>query len=54
MQYNDLFEWDDTKNTENIDKHEVSFYTAQKAFFDKKRIIIVDDAHSQTEKLESK
>ena len=44
------FEWDENKNAENIEKHEMSFYTAQKAFFDNKRIIIVDASHSQNEK----
>ena len=44
------FDWDEHKNTENMEKHKLSFYLAQKAFFDKKRIIIADTAHSQTEK----
>ena len=43
------FEWDDNKNLENIEKHELSFYIAQKAFFDAKRIIIADAVHSETE-----
>ena len=33
------FEWDETKNHDNIEKHNVSFEKAQEAFFDKKRII---------------
>ena len=33
------FEWDESKNLENIEKHQVSFETAQGAFFDKNRII---------------
>jgi len=44
------FEWDETKNDENIFKHGVSFYEAQYAFFDKNRIIAEDIAHSLTEK----
>ena len=36
------FEWDENKNLENIEKHYVSFETAQEAFYDKKRIIIKD------------
>jgi len=45
------FEWDEDKNNYNILKHEVSFFEAQKAFFDKKRIITLDIAHStKTEK----
>ena len=43
------FEWDENKNSENIDKHKVSFELAQEAFFDKKRIIIKDKKHSKTE-----
>jgi hypothetical protein len=45
------FEWDENKNSENIQKHEVSFFEAQNAFFDKKRIITLDIKHStKTEK----
>ena len=44
------FDWDENKNAENIEKHELSFYIAQKAFFDDKRIIIADEEHSKTEK----
>jgi len=44
------FEWDETKNDENILKHGVSFYDAQYAFFDENRIIAEDIAHSLTEK----
>ena len=43
------FEWDDKKNTENIEKHAISFYTAQKVFFDERRLIIADTAHSRIE-----
>lgn len=43
------FEWDKTKNLENILKHGVSFYEAQYAFADEKRIILKDDYHSQEE-----
>lgn len=44
------FEWDDTKNAENSSKHNVSFYEAQDAFFDKSRVILQDVRHSSTEK----
>jgi uncharacterized protein len=44
------FEWDERKNTLNIAKHGVSFYEAQKAFFDPYRIIAEDLEHSQSEK----
>lgn len=40
------FEWDESKNKSNIEKHGLSFYDAQFAFFDKNRIISVDEKHS--------
>jgi uncharacterized protein len=40
------FEWDDAKNSDNIVKHGVSFYEAQEAFFDKRRVIAFDRLHS--------
>lgn len=40
------FEWDDNKNRENILKHDVSFFDAQGAFFDTKRIMALDLKHS--------
>lgn len=40
------FEWDDAKNTENLRKHGVSFFEAQSAFFDPRRVIAVDLVHS--------
>lgn len=43
------FEWDERKNLKNIEKHGVSFETAQEAFYDSKRIIIKDKKHSQKE-----
>jgi uncharacterized DUF497 family protein len=43
------FEWDEGKNQENIEKHNVSFEAAQGAFFDKNRIIIKDEKHSKKE-----
>ena len=43
------FEWDETKNLENIQKHNVSFEMAQEAFFDKDRIIVADSKHSKKE-----
>lgn len=43
------FEWDENKNRENRDKHTVSFNEAQYAFFDKQRIILKDEKHSQKE-----
>ena len=43
------FEWDEYKNQENIEKHQVSFERAQEAFFDKNRVIIKDKKHSKKE-----
>jgi uncharacterized DUF497 family protein len=43
------FEWDDEKNCDNIEKHGLDFYIAQKAFFDASRIILKDVTHSQDE-----
>ena len=40
------FEWDENKNMENIIKHGISFYEAQNAFFDRKRVITTDLKHS--------
>ena len=44
------FEWDEDKNLENIKKHKVSFEAAQKAFFDRHRVILEDEKHSCGEK----
>ena len=43
------FEWDENKNLENIEKHNVSFEIAQEAFYDKKRILLKDKRHSKKE-----
>lgn len=44
------FEWDERKNRENQEKHEVPFELAQHAFADPQRVIAQDLGHSQTEK----
>ena len=44
------FEWDEGKNTINQRKHGLSFYEAQHAFIDVKRLIFPDEKHSWTEK----
>ena len=44
------FEWDHTKNAENIRKHGVSFELAQHAFTDPRRVIAEDLGHSHDEK----
>jgi uncharacterized DUF497 family protein/predicted DNA binding CopG/RHH family protein len=43
------FEWDEEKNRINIEKHQVSFYKAQKVFYDLNRIILKDIEHSNSE-----
>ena len=44
------FEWDESKDSANIEKHSVSFHFAQQAFLDEKRIIAEDLNHSEVEK----
>jgi uncharacterized DUF497 family protein len=45
-----VFEWDSRKNEINTAKHGVSFFTAQQAFLDPKRIIAEDIEHSRYRK----
>jgi len=45
-----IFEWNEHKNALNQIKHRVSFYDAQNAFFDPRRIIAEDIEHSRNEK----
>lgn len=44
------FEWDDRKDEINRGKHGISFYEAQRAFLDPKRVIAEDVEHSHNEK----
>jgi uncharacterized protein len=44
------FDWDENKNSQNQEKHNVSFEHAQYAFSDDHRIIAEDLEHSQDEK----
>ena len=46
---NTRFDWDTDKDTENQQKHGVSFSRAQYVFADPQRVIAKDIAHSQTE-----
>lgn len=46
---NTRFDWDTDKDTENQQKHGVSFTRAQYAFADPQRVIAKDITHSQTE-----
>ncbi len=43
------FEWDETKDRDNQQKHGVSFTDAQHAFADVKRVIAQDLSHSTSE-----
>lgn len=43
-------DWDEEKNKENVEKHGVTFYSAQYAFTDPDRVILEDIKHSQEEK----
>ena len=44
------FEWDEKKDVANQEKYGVPFEKAQDAFFDDKRIILLDTKHSESEK----
>jgi uncharacterized DUF497 family protein len=44
------FEWDPRKNAENEVKHGVSFFEAQLAFADPRRVIRIDRKHSTEKK----
>jgi uncharacterized DUF497 family protein len=43
------FEWDESKNIENLSKHGVTFFDAQYAFLDHNRVIAKDLNHSNNE-----
>ena len=43
------FEWDESKNTINIQKHNVSFEEAMTVFKDSKAVLRYDENHSETE-----
>jgi uncharacterized DUF497 family protein len=44
------FEWDESKEQENLRKHRVSFARAVESFRDPKGIRLVDELHSTNEK----
>lgn len=44
------FEWHDSKNQQNIAKHDISFQEAKHVFSDDKRVVILDKKHSLGEK----
>ncbi len=45
-----MFEWDEKKQRANIAKHGVDFLQAQEAFLDLRRVIAVDEGHSEQER----
>ena len=49
MIYDELFEWDDTKNDKNILKHGVNFQEASTVFRDTQAVVLDDMAHSYDE-----
>lgn len=40
------FEWHEAKNNENLDKHGIAFEDAVYAFYDKSRLIALDEKNS--------
>lgn len=44
------FEWDEEKDLINQEKHQISFYDAQRAFLDPGRVIALDLNHNASEK----
>ena len=44
-----MFEWDESKNKINIEKHGVSFDDAKRVFDDPNRLTLFDEGHSLTE-----
>jgi uncharacterized DUF497 family protein len=43
------FEWDASKDADNVRKHGVSFVEAVESFFDPHGLLLVDEKHSRTE-----
>jgi uncharacterized DUF497 family protein len=44
-----IFDWDEDKEKENIEKHGVSFETVCRVFLDPMRIVLEDSKHSTDE-----
>ena len=44
-----MFEWDETKNQSNIEKHGISFEEAKEVFYDPNRLTYFDEMHSADE-----
>lgn len=45
-----IFEWDETKDRKNKEKHGVAFEKARRAFLDPLRVVVEDLVHSGREK----
>ena len=44
-----IYEWDEAKNKQNIEKHGISFESAREVFKDPNHLILTNQAHSQAE-----
>jgi len=44
-----VFEWDESKNKANFQKHGISFEEAESVFYDQYALLIADPDHSETE-----
>ena len=44
-----VFEWDESKNNANLQKHGISFEEAESVFYDQYALLIADPDHSETE-----
>ena len=44
-----VFEWDESKNKANLQKHGISFEEAESVFYDQYALLIADPDHSETE-----
>lgn len=44
-----MFEWDEKKQIANVAKHGVDFSLAEEAFLDPRRVVAVDEGHSEKE-----
>lgn len=43
------FEWNENKNKQNIQKHNLSFEEAKDAFYDDYSLLVNDESHSESE-----
>ena len=48
------FDWDETKNALNIEKHGINFKEAQTVFYDEHWIKVIDDGHTDSDATEER